>query len=75
VLVPGFTDHPREIQEVATIAAGLGNVERIDVLPFHKLGAPKYEQLGIPFPLADTPAPSPELTATVRERFAAAVRA
>jgi pyruvate formate lyase activating enzyme len=73
VLVPGFTDHPREIQEVATIAAGLGNVERVDVLPFHKLGAPKYEQLGIPFPLAATPAPSPELTAVVRERFAAHV--
>lgn len=70
VLVPGFTDHPREIQEVAAIAAGLGNVERVDVLPFHKLGAPKYEELGIPFPLADTPTPSPELTAVVRERFA-----
>ena len=69
VLVPGFTDHPREIQEVAAIAAGLGNVERVDVLPFHKLGAPKYEELGIPFPLADTPTPSPGLTAAVRERL------
>ena len=39
------------------------------MLPFHKLGAPKYQQLGIPFPLADTPAPSPALTAVVRERF------
>jgi pyruvate formate lyase activating enzyme len=73
VLVPGYTDHPREIQEVATFAAGLGNVERIDVLPFHKLGAPKYEQLGIPFPLADTPTPSPGLTEVVRERFATAL--
>jgi pyruvate formate lyase activating enzyme len=72
VLVPGFTDDPREISEVATIAAALGNVERLDVLPFHKLGAAKYEQLGIPFPLAGTPVPSPELTATVRENFAAA---
>jgi pyruvate formate lyase activating enzyme len=57
---------------VATIAAALGNVERLDVLPFHKLGAAKYEQLGITFPLAGTPVPSPELTATVRENFAAA---
>jgi pyruvate formate lyase activating enzyme len=72
VLVPGYTDHPREIQEVATFASGLGNVQRVDVLPFHKLGAPKYEQLGIPFPLASTPTPSPELTAVVRERFAGA---
>jgi pyruvate formate lyase activating enzyme len=70
VLVPGFTDDPREIHEVATIVAGLPNVQRLDVLPFHKLGAPKYEQLGIPFPLADTPTPSSELTAVVREQFA-----
>ena len=32
------------------------------MLPFHKLGAPKYAKLGIPFPLADTPAPSEELS-------------
>jgi pyruvate formate lyase activating enzyme len=57
VLVPGLTDDPREVERVATFAAGLGNVERIDVLPFHKLGAPKYAQLGIPFPLAGTPVP------------------
>jgi len=68
VLVPGFTDDPREIHEAAAFAAGLGNVERLDVLPFHKLGASKYEQLGFPFPLADTPTPSTELTAVVRER-------
>jgi pyruvate formate lyase activating enzyme len=72
VLVPGFTDDPREIREVATFAASLGNVERLDVLPFHKLGASKYEQLGLPFPLADTPTPSAELTAVVRETFAGA---
>jgi pyruvate formate lyase activating enzyme len=67
VLVPGYTDDPREVQEVASIAAALGNVERIDVLPFHKLGAAKYEQLGIQFPLADTPTPTPQLSHTVQE--------
>ena len=70
VLVPGFTDDPREIDDVAAFAARLGNVERVEVLPFHKLGAPKYEQLGIPFPLADTPPPSRELVARVRAQFA-----
>lgn len=74
VLVPGFTDDPREVHEVAALVSGLDNVERLDVLPFHKLGAPKYERLGIPFPLADTPPPSPEVTAAVRESFAAAGR-
>lgn len=71
VLVPGLTDDPREVDRVAAFTAGLGNVERVDVLPFHKLGAPKYARLGIPFPLADTPAPSEELVRQVRARFAA----
>jgi pyruvate formate lyase activating enzyme len=75
VLVPGLTDDPRDVDRVAAFAGGLGNVERVDILPFHKLGAPKYAQLGIPFPLGETPAPSPELVRDVRERFAAAVGA
>jgi pyruvate formate lyase activating enzyme len=46
-------------------------VERVEVLPFHKLGAPKYEELGLEFALADTPTPSPELVRATRERFRA----
>ncbi|KQX67873.1 pyruvate formate lyase-activating protein [Streptomyces sp. Root1310] len=69
VLVPGWTDDPRSVDALADFVAGLGTVERVDVLPFHKLGAPKYEALGIPFPLRDTPVPGPALTRGVRERF------
>ncbi len=72
VLVPGFTDDLTEIDAFSEIVAGLGNVERVDVLPFHKLGAAKYHQLGIPFPLADAPTPSRELVVSVRERMTAA---
>ncbi|MFI9811267.1 pyruvate formate-lyase-activating protein [Saccharothrix variisporea] len=71
VLVPGSTDDPANVEGVAAFAAGLGTVERVDVLPFHKLGAPKYAALGIPFPLADTPTPDPALVDAVRARFAA----
>ena len=35
--------------------ATLPRVERVELLPFHKLGAHKYEKLGRPDPLADTP--------------------
>ncbi|MEU7526907.1 pyruvate formate-lyase-activating protein [Saccharothrix sp. NPDC042600] len=71
VLVPGLTDDPANVEGVASFAAGLGCVERVDVLPFHKLGAPKYAALGIPFPLADTPTPTPALVDATRARFAA----
>ncbi|MGW1362197.1 pyruvate formate-lyase-activating protein [Streptomyces chartreusis] len=69
VLVPGWTDDPEAVDGLAGFVAGLGNVDRVDVLPFHKLGAHKYEALGIPFPLRDTPVPDPGLTERVREQF------
>lgn len=70
VLVPGYTDLAEEVDRVAEFSATLGNVERIDVLPFHKLGAAKYEALGIRFPLADSSVPSSESVERVRARFA-----
>ncbi|MFC4033240.1 pyruvate formate-lyase-activating protein [Streptomyces polygonati] len=69
VLVPGWTDDPIAVGGLADFAAGLGNVEGVDVLPFHTLGAAKYDALGIPFPLRDTPAPDPALLERVRGHF------
>ncbi|MCZ4122766.1 pyruvate formate-lyase-activating protein [Streptomyces sp. H39-S7] len=69
VLVPGRTDDEAAIDGLAAFIAGLGNVECVDVLPFHKLGAAKYEALDIPFPLRDTPTPSPDLMDRVRGQF------
>lgn len=72
VLVPGLTDCAANVEGVARYAAALGNVERVDVLPFHRLGAGKYAALEIPFPLAATPAPSERQVREARERFASA---
>ena len=69
VLVPGWTDDAQAIEGLAAFVAGLGNVEQVDVLPFHKLGAAKYDALGIPFPLADTPVPDADLVERVRGQF------
>ena len=71
VLVPGLTDDPANIEGVAAFAASLGNVSRVDVLPFHKLGEAKWQALGKPFTLHDTPAPTREQTALAKEIFAA----
>ncbi|MCX4977476.1 pyruvate formate-lyase-activating protein [Streptomyces sp. NBC_00620] len=71
VLVPGWTDDREAVDGLARFVAGLGNVERVDVLPFHKLGAAKYEALGLPFPLRDNPGPDPRLIERVRDQFGA----
>lgn len=51
VLVPGWTDAPDEIAKVAAFAASLGNVERVDVLPFHQMGSYKWTALGMKYSL------------------------
>jgi pyruvate formate lyase activating enzyme len=70
VLVPGLTDDPGDITKIAEFAAGLGNVERVDVLPFHQLGLHKWEKLSIDYTLAETKPP----TAEVVERTCAIYR-
>ncbi|CAM5241050.1 hypothetical protein GCM10010230_27390 [Streptomyces narbonensis] len=69
VLVPGLTDDPADVEGVAAFAAGLGNVTRVDILPFHKLGEAKWQALAKPFTLHDTPSPTPEQVAAAREVF------
>ncbi|WP_236244294.1 pyruvate formate-lyase-activating protein [Streptomyces sp. CC210A] len=71
VLVPGLTDAPANIEGVADFTAGLGNVTRVDVLPFHKLAEPKWQALGKPFTLHGTPTPTPDQVAAARAVFSA----
>ena len=61
VLVPGLTDDPEEVTQIARFAAGLGNVERVDVLPFHQMGRYKWKQLGLTYALGDVEPPSTEV--------------
>ncbi len=69
VLVPGLTDAPDNVAGVAAFCASLPTVERVDVLPFHRLGQHKYRALGIPYPCAGTPPPSAELLDRVKRQF------
>jgi len=60
VLVPGLTDDPADISQIAAFAAKLGNVERVEVLPFHQMGRFKWETLGIRYALEHTEPPTRE---------------
>ena len=71
VLVPGLTDNENDIREIAKFAAGLGVVERVEVLPFHQLGKFKWERLGIEYTLEAASAPSTELIQRTCEIFEA----
>jgi pyruvate formate lyase activating enzyme len=71
VVVPGLTDSESNVEGVARFAALLSTVERVEVLPFHKLGEYKWQEKGLRFPLHDTPVPDEALLDRVRGQFAA----
>jgi len=71
VLAPGLSDDPETIDGVASFTASLGNVERVDVLPFHQMGRFKWAQLGLKYELDAVEPP----TADAVEQACAAFRA
>jgi pyruvate formate lyase activating enzyme len=58
VLVPGLTDDPENIAEVARFVGPMKNVEWVEVLPLHQMGAFKWQPLGLDYKLAGTPTPT-----------------
>ena len=69
VLVPGLTDDLDDLAKTAEFAAGLGNVERVEVLPFHQMGRFKWDRLGLDYTLGDVGSPTVEACARACEVF------
>lgn len=69
VLVPGLTDAPANVAGLANFIAALGNVEKVEVLPFHKMGEYKWEQLGYEYQLKDIQPPTTEQVQAVQNIF------
>jgi pyruvate formate lyase activating enzyme len=72
VLVPGLTDGPEDIEQLAAFIAPMDNVQRVEVLPFHQMGRGKWRELGMNYPLIDTPAATPADAAAAVAIFRAA---
>ena len=58
VLVPGLSDDAENIAHIAKFSAGLGNVQRVDVLPFHQMGRFKWKELKLNYTLDGVQPPS-----------------
>lgn len=58
VLVPGITDNDEYLLRTRDFIRTLSNVQRVEILPYHGLGAMKYKDLGIDYVLKDTESPS-----------------
>ncbi len=55
VVIPGLNDDEDSISDIAYLKDKYACVEKIEYLPFRKLCLEKYNEMGIEFPLKDTP--------------------
>lgn len=53
VVVPEITYNEKYLRELGEFIGKLRNVKALDVLPYHDMAIPKYENLGINYPLKD----------------------
>lgn len=56
VVIPGKTDAVEHLRRVYAEALGFRNLEKIELLPYHTLGAMKYREMGIRNLFEDVPA-------------------
>lgn len=60
VVVKDITLNEKYLKELGKFLATLNNIKALDVLPYHNMAIPKYESLGINYPLKNTPPTSKE---------------
>lgn len=60
VLVPTLSDFDEDLYRLANFIKTLNNVQKIEVLPYHKLGVYKWENLGLEYKLNGVEPPSQE---------------
>jgi len=69
VLVRVLTGSPATTAGLAARLVGRSNVKRIELLPFHRMGAAKYERLGVPDPLPGVDPPDAATMAAAAQPF------
>lgn len=55
VVIPSLNDSEESIKSLFDLKEQYSCIEKIELLPFRKLCLEKYENMGIPFPLKNTP--------------------
>lgn len=60
VLVPGITTDEADLRKTDEFIQTLQTVDKVEVLPYHKLGIQEWERLGIPYQLEGIDPPTAE---------------
>ncbi|GAL10106.1 pyruvate formate-lyase activating enzyme [Vibrio astriarenae] len=67
VVVPGYTDDLDAARKLGEFIKDMDNIEKVELLPYHKLGAHKWEALGHEYPLEGVNPPSKEVMDSIVE--------
>ncbi|OOE90889.1 pyruvate formate lyase 1-activating protein [Salinivibrio sharmensis] len=70
VVVPGYTDDDDSAHRIGQFIQDMDNIEKVELLPYHQLGAHKWEALGHDYELQDVSPPSKEVMDRVKEIIA-----
>ena len=74
VVVGGYTDGRDSLEALARYLSGYDVIERVELLPYHDMGAYKYSELGIPYPLDGVPPLSADKIAEARDIVSAILK-
>lgn len=69
VIVPGYTDDTVSLDALAAYVSRYKTVQKAELLPYHTMGIPKYEALGMSYPLKDVEPLSRERLEQAKEIF------
>jgi len=74
VVVPGITDKYEELFALGEYLSNLSNLKALDVLPYHDMAKTKYQELGLEYPLGNTPPLTKEEAIKARETIIAGIK-
>ena len=60
VLVPGINTDEPSLTKLGAFIKTLTNVKKVEVLPYHALGVPKWKSLGLPYTFENIMSPTAE---------------
>lgn len=72
VLIPGVTDGQADLQALGEFMGTLANIEKFELLPYHRMGVYKWQQLGRAYPLEGVPTPTDREVERAKQRIEAA---
>jgi pyruvate formate lyase activating enzyme len=71
-IIPTINDDNKNVQDTAKLISSLPNIERVNILPYHRAGIEKYRNLGKPYKLNKIQPPSDRKIQAIKKKIEAA---